>query len=239
MAQLYAVAGSKFYIGTKVAPVTTDLTLANFTGQVWTEVKGWTSAGALGDTQEVVSQAVISEKRTRQAKGTLAGGTMENTFLPDINDPGQIAFKAAIAACKPYAFKIEWGAGCAESGVVTMTIATPGVITWAGGHGLTAGSPISFATTGTLPTGIVAGTTYYVIAAGLTATDFSVAATPGGSAIATTGTQSGTHTATALPAGQTDLFYGLAMPGAKSGGDANTPQLRTWSVAIDSNTVEV
>jgi len=239
MAQLYAVAGSKFYIGTKMAPQTADVTLATFTGQTWTEVKGWTSAGSLGDTQEVVSQPVISEKRVRQAKGTRSGGTMENTFLPIINDPGQIAFKAATEGCKPYAFKIEWGAGCAESAVVTMTIATPGVITWAGGHGLTVDSPVSFATTGALPTGITAGTTYYVVAAGLTATDFSVSATPGGSAITTSGTQSGVHTATGLPAGQTDLFIGLAMPGAKSGGDANTPQLRTYAVAVDSNIVEV
>jgi len=53
-----------------------------------------------------------------------------------------------------------------------------------------------FTTTGALPTGITAGTTYYVIAAGLTANAFEVSATRGGSAVNTSGSQSGTHTAT-------------------------------------------
>lgn len=77
---------------------------------------------------------------------------------------------------------------------VTITIASPGVVSWAA-HGLVAGDAVRFATTGSLPTGLVAGTTYYVVSP--TTNAFSVAATPGGSAIATTGTQSGTHTATA------------------------------------------
>jgi hypothetical protein len=77
---------------------------------------------------------------------------------------------------------------------VTMTIATPGVITW-NAHGLLAGDPVGLSTTGALPTGLVAGTTYYVVSPATNT--FSVAATVGGGAIATTGTQSGTHTATA------------------------------------------
>ncbi len=71
---------------------------------------------------------------------------------------------------------------------VTITIANPGVITMAN-HGLAAGAPVVFSTTGTLPTGITAGTTYYV--ANQTANTFQIAATPGGAAIATSGTQSG------------------------------------------------
>lgn len=80
------------------------------------------------------------------------------------------------------------------SSVVTMTIATPGVVTWAA-HGRVAGSAIKFTTTGALPTGITAGTTYYVISAGLTANTFRVSASVGGAAINTTGSQSGVHTA--------------------------------------------
>lgn len=81
------------------------------------------------------------------------------------------------------------------SGTATMTIATPAVVTQVA-HGLKAGSPISFTTTGALPTGVVAGTTYYVIATGLTADAFQFSATVGGSAINTTGSQSGVHTLT-------------------------------------------
>lgn len=74
---------------------------------------------------------------------------------------------------------------------ITMTIATPCVVTFAA-HGLAADTPIIFLTTGALPTGITAGTTYYVKSP--LAGSFNVSATAGGAAINTTGTQSGTHT---------------------------------------------
>lgn len=77
---------------------------------------------------------------------------------------------------------------------VTLTIASPGVVNWTA-HGLNAGDHVSFATTGALPTGLVAGTIYFVIATGLTANTFEVAATNGGAAINFTGSQSGTQTA--------------------------------------------
>lgn len=78
-----------------------------------------------------------------------------------------------------------------KTSAVTISIATPGVISWTA-HGLPADTAVKFSTTGALPTGLVAGTTYYVVNVG--ANDFQVAATRGGAAIATTGTQSGTHT---------------------------------------------
>lgn len=238
MAGLQPVAGSKIYIGRRVANKE-EVVLADFTGATWTEIKGWTSSGSLGDTQEVITQNLISRSRTLKAKGTSNAGRMDNTFVPMPNDLGQLAFKAAIESCSDYEFKVEWGADCAPEDTVTISIASPGVITWPGGHGLEAGSPIQFSTTGALPTGLVVGTTYYVIAAGLTADHFSVAATPGGTAIVTSGTQNGVHTAAAQPAGQTDLFYGLAFPGAKQGGEANTSQLRTWGIEVNTNIVEI
>lgn len=75
----------------------------------------------------------------------------------------------------------------------TITIASPAVITL-NSHGLTANDTVQFTTTGALPTGIAASTTYYVISTGLTANDFRIAATLGGAAINTSGSQSGTHT---------------------------------------------
>lgn len=79
--------------------------------------------------------------------------------------------------------------------VGTMTIATPGVATF-NNHGLAAGQPIVWTTTGAVPTGVTAGTTYYVIATGLTANTFQFSATLGGAAVNTSGTQSGVHTLT-------------------------------------------
>jgi hypothetical protein len=238
MGALQPVAGSKIYIGRRVANKE-EVVLADFNGAPWLEIQGWTSSGSLGDTQEVVTQNLISRGRTLKAKGTKNAGRMDNTFVPMPNDPGQQAFKAAIESCSDYEFKVEWGADCAPEDNVTITIANPGVITWPGGHGLEVGAPIQFSTTGALPTGLVAGTTYYVIAAGFTPDKFSVAATPGGAAIVTTGVQNGVHTATAQPAGQTDLFYGLAFPGAKQGGEANASQLRTWGIEVNTNVLEV
>ena len=88
----------------------------------------------------------------------------------------------------------------------TISIASPGVVTWTA-HGLLADQPVRFTTTGVLPTGIAVGTTYFVLAAGLTANTFQIGATAGGSAIATTGTQSGVHTATALQYGGSIAEY--------------------------------
>jgi microcystin-dependent protein len=90
----------------------------------------------------------------------------------------------------------------------TITIASPGVITalkrdteWGGqGHSYASGdsldlqvnAPVVFSTTGALPTGLVAGTVYYVKTRP-GADTLTVSATPGGAAINTTGSQSGTH----------------------------------------------
>lgn len=50
---------------------------------------------------------------------------------------------------------------------------------------------------------------------------------------------SGADDGGAPPVGMTDMFYGLALPGARAGGDASAAHLRSWSVAVDSNIVEV
>lgn len=77
----------------------------------------------------------------------------------------------------------------------TVTIASPGVFSDTA-HGLGVGDKVVFQTTGALPTGLTAGTTYYIISAGLTADAFEVSTTDGGSAVNTSGSQSGTHTYT-------------------------------------------
>ncbi|MGI8568908.1 MAG: phage tail protein [Methylocella sp.] len=79
-----------------------------------------------------------------------------------------------------------------RSSAVTITIAAPAVVTWTA-HGLSNGQGVIFSTTGLLPTGLTPGTIYYVVAA--VTNTFEVAATPGGTPINTSGSQSGTHTA--------------------------------------------
>lgn len=98
-----------------------------------------------------------------------------------------------------------------RTGTATISIATPGVVTFPT-TGLAAGQGVTFSTTGALPTGIVAGVTYYVLSP--SAGTFNIAATVGGAAIATTGTQSGVHT---LAVVGTQVKIGDTVTGATSG----------------------
>jgi len=72
-----------------------------------------------------------------------------------------------------------------------VTIAAPGVVTCSLTTTLYEGQGVILTTTGALPTGLLPGVTYYV--KNLTALNFNLAATAGGTAITTTGTQSGVH----------------------------------------------
>lgn len=80
---------------------------------------------------------------------------------------------------------------------VTVTIATPAVMTWTA-HGLVSGQRIQLSTTGALPTGLAVATTYWitVIDANTFNLSSSLANAQSATFIATTGTQSGVHTAT-------------------------------------------
>lgn len=104
------------------------------------------------------------------------------------------------AAVSRTTYATLWAALSAQS-TVTITIASPGVITW-NSHPLQNGDPVRLQTTGALPTGFTANTTYYVVSAG--ANTFQLALTRGGSAINTSGSQSGTHTAIYAPHGWGD-----------------------------------
>lgn len=79
-------------------------------------------------------------------------------------------------------------------GTFTVTIASPAVVT-KNGHGLYLGQRLQLTTTGALPTGLATGTDYYVIY--VDANTFrlatSLANAKAGTAINTSGTQSGTH----------------------------------------------
>jgi hypothetical protein len=80
------------------------------------------------------------------------------------------------------------------SKIVTMDL-TSNVISTTGPHGLPDGASVVLSTTGALPTGLTAGTTYYVVSTGsLLSYELQVALTSGGAAIDLSGSQSGIHT---------------------------------------------
>lgn len=232
---LSKVAGSRIYIGQRV-PYKSTVTLADFSGQTWTEIDGWQQTGDLGAEQETITQTLINQNITIYSKGVLSFPIMSNVFVPMVDDPGQIAFRAAQKSCKPFAFRIVWGADCGEESTVTISNADPAVVSWAD-HGLTAGTPVTFSTTGTLPAGLVAGQVYYVVSPA--AGTFSVAAAPGGTPIETTSAGTGVHTAHAEEQGETDLFYGFAMTGSKTGGDATATRLVNMPIQPISESIIV
>lgn len=88
-----------------------------------------------------------------------------------------------------------------KSSTVTISIAAPGVVTWAA-HGLSINDTVRFTTTGALPTGLAINTTYYVKTV-LSANTFTVSTSAGGAAVTTSGTQSGVQTAL--------VWYGTAV----------------------------
>jgi hypothetical protein len=103
------------------------------------------------------------------------------------------ALTGTIPGAKPVV--IERGAQRYMQGAVTVSIASPAVVSWQN-HRLPVGASFQFTTDGDLPTGITADTTYYVISAGYGQNSFEFSATSGGSAVNTSGTQDGNHTVT-------------------------------------------
>jgi len=227
MQGLQKIAGSAIYIGNAPIDYQTEYEASDFTGYTWTRIPGWATSGDLGAEQATITQTIIDQNTTIYAKGTISFPIMSNQFVPDNVDPGHAAFRAAQRACKPYPFRIVWGADCEESSIVTISNGADATVTWPG-HGFAAGTPVVLSTTGALPTGLTAGTTYYVVAP--TTDAFSLAATPGGSAIATSSAGSGTHTAVAVPVGETDYIAGFAMLGTKTGGGSDASRLVNYPI---------
>lgn len=133
----------------------------------------------------------------------------EKTFTELSNDTTASATNnAGAAAAGPYQIqdcfvwnnagtnRLTRGPKWTASLTATMTIATPCVVTWTA-HGLWDGATVRFTTTGALPTGLTAGTDYFVTK--IDANTFNLSTTLvnqiAGTKIATSGTQSGVHTA--------------------------------------------
>lgn len=83
-----------------------------------------------------------------------------------------------------------------RSSTVTLTTASPTVITWAS-HGLRPGQKVRFTTTGTF-TGITSGNDYFVLTDGFTTGSFKIASNPISTTQIGVTAQSGTHTCTVV-----------------------------------------
>jgi microcystin-dependent protein len=141
-------------------------------------------------------QAAIAEVASEAAGGTPTGAILA---YGGISAPtGYLLCDGTAYARASYA--ALFSALTLSKGTFTVTIATPAVFTLTS-HGLKVNDKVYFTTTGALPTGLSVDTIYYIISAGLTASDFQVSTTRGGTAVNTSGTQSGTHTCVLAPWG--------------------------------------
>lgn len=125
---------------------------------------------------------------------------------------------------------------------ITVTIASPGVVTWAN-HGLANDTPIRIHTTGELPTGLATSVipgitgkytgTLYVRNA--TANTFELSLTAGGASINTSGSQSGVHTILATTDGAYYTFELMVRGDGSLGPQFAIQQGATAYSSIESN----
>ena len=106
---------------------------------------------------------------------------------------------------------------------VTISIAAPGLITLPVGFSFPNGTTISFTSTGALPTGLVVGQVYFVVNS--TGGTFNVATTIGGTAITTSGGQSGLQ------------FISQRGINLANAGDADTPIFQNYIVVSDASRI--
>ena len=131
----------------------------------------------------------VANKKLKYHAGPLAGN---RTFALSNITAGQI-FMIRIQQDGTGSRTVTWPTVAVAA--ITMTIAAPGVVTL--GKDIKTGTPIKFSTTGALPTGVTAGTTYYWIRVNSTTGNLATtkANALAGTQITTSGSQSGVHAA--------------------------------------------
>jgi len=106
---------------------------------------------------------------------------------------------------------------------VTISIAVPGLITLPVGFSFPNGTTIAFTSTGALPTGLVVGQVYFVVSS--TGGTFNVATAIGGTAITTSGSQSGLQ------------FISQRGINLANAGDADTPIFQNYIIVSDASRI--
>lgn len=211
------------------------------------------------ETQENLFGKIIGAGILRPGTGYI-GATQSNNrarllpFIKSVTDTALIELTSgklrvwvsdALVTRASVTSTVNNGTFATATGTISISVASPAVVTW-NGHGLAAGTPVSFKTTGALPTGVSTDTTYYVQATGLTTNTFRISATNGGSDINTTGTTSGTtygdaYWMTSITGGGTSTISGntLVMYASWRGGSATAKQPVTTSNANTEHALRI
>ncbi|MGE5537336.1 MAG: hypothetical protein ACM30I_01870 [Gemmatimonas sp.] len=159
----------------------------------WTAAD-WAGASIAGNS---ITNGLLAQMPARTIKGNNTGATANASDIA----AGQLpATNTNDAAASGSVGEYIEATASNTSATVTMTIASPCVVTWsAHGFSTTTPTPVFFTTTGALPTGLSANTTYWTIPSSVTPNTFQLASSISnayaGTAINTSGSQSGTHTA--------------------------------------------
>jgi len=187
--------------GTAVAFTTTGALPTGITAGTPYYVYGRTST-----TYKLATSKDISQIATMNAGATVTGSISGTTLTVTAVSSGVLVVGQTISGTGVTGGTTITAIVIGSGGVGTYTVSAsqtvssttitattnPGVVTVTSAP--TNGDVVTFTTTGALPTGLTAGTEYYVI--NRTSTTFQVSATSGGAAITFSGTQSGAQTAT-------------------------------------------
>lgn len=196
-------AGATLSIGTTAAVGSTD---------TFTPVGEVVTLPEFGRVYNIVKYLPLSSRGVQKFKGSYDDGDLVVSLGKSLNDAGQAAMLTARDVDADYNFQITANdAVAAATSTVGISIATPGLVSLTA-HGFPAGTAVKFANgAGTLPTGLTAGTTYYVTSgATLLANTFAVSTTLAlalaGTGVTTTGSPGVGNTLTTLPTATTQLF---------------------------------
>jgi hypothetical protein len=228
MSGVATASGARLYIGTTAADQATDS---------FTEVGEVMDIPAFGRKYGEIKYAPLNTRGVQKFKSNYDDGSITVTLGKDINDDGQAALNDALDVDADYNIKIVDNDDVpATSADVTISDSTDAVTDTA--HGFAVGTAVKFATTGTLPDGLAAGTTYYIV--DVVDTDsYKVSATKGGSAInfPASPAQSGTHTRTTVPAGSYQIFKAKVMSFMTVRGDGTDVVKVQVDLSIKSGTL--
>jgi hypothetical protein len=114
---IFAMAGSKIYIGTTAAAASET----EFAADSYTEITPAETIGDFGDTATDVKFLGIGDSRAQHLKGSKDAGTIQLTCGRDDTDAGQIACVSAFASPLDFNFKILWNNAATLGGTKGVT----------------------------------------------------------------------------------------------------------------------
>lgn len=222
-------AGTKLYMGgTSAAALLTD---------TYVEIGGIESIPEFGRSYNEVTFTPLAERGVQKYKGSFNDGSVTVPLAKDLSNAGQAALYAARDSDFDYNFKVVANDKVApESFTVTISVATPGVFTKVA-HGFVANQELDLSTSAAdLPSGLTAGPVF--VKTVLSADTFTVSATAGGSAIATSDAGTGVHTVTTVPTNSVIYMRAKVMSFTNNPGNVDAVLMSSVTLGIRSGSLQ-